>query len=177
MTDFDPWMHLLAGRASHLGALLLAAVIFIALTIMGRLLAGLLRRVAPRHPNHAALLGILARVVETAGIILGLLSALQNAGVDVTAFLASLGLAGLTLGFALRDVASSFVAGLLLILYKPFRPGERISVQGIEGHVTSIDMRYTVLRGEGGRRHLVPNSVILANPVTVIDTVAETSDN
>ena len=127
------------------GRFALAAAVFAALLLGGRLLAGMLRRAARRNPRNAPLLGMLARGIWIAALAVGILSGLQNLGVDV----------------------SAFVAGLLIIAYKPFVPGDRIAVQGVEGAVLAIDLRYTTLEGQG-RIHLIPNSVVLTSPVTVI---------
>ncbi len=87
-------------------------------------------------------------------------------GVDVSALVAGLGLTGFALGFALRDAVSNLLAGILIILYQPFRPGDRIEVAGSAGTVVGVNLRYTVLDA-GDRRILVPNSTLFSNSVTV----------
>lgn len=166
--DFDKLLHLLLAKVLQFGnSLALAAAVFVAVVAAGSVVAAALRGAARRQPTHAPLLSILARAAWMAGLVLAIISALQNLGVDVTAFVASIGLAGITLGFALRDIVSSFVAGLLILFYHPFRPGDRIVVQGVEGRVLAIDLRYTTLAGED-RVHLVPNSLIITNTVSVM---------
>ena len=91
--------------------------------------------------------------VITLGIIIGL----GTMGVDVTALVAGLGLTGFALGFALRDAVSNLLAGILIILYQPFRVGDRIEVAGSAGTVVGINLRYTVLDA-ADMRILVPNS-------------------
>jgi small conductance mechanosensitive channel len=87
-------------------------------------------------------------------------------GVDVTALVAGLGLTGFALGFALRDAVSNLLAGVLIILYQPFRSGDRIEVAGSAGRVVGINLRYTILDA-GDRRILVPNSNLFSNSVVV----------
>ena len=87
-------------------------------------------------------------------------------GINVSALVASLGLTGFTLGFALRDAISNLLAGVLILLYRPFRIGECIKVAGLEGRVVALDLRYTTIQ-EDGRRHLIPNQTPYTNPVTV----------
>ena len=77
-----------------------------------------------------------------------------------------LGLTGFALGFAFRDVLSNLLAGVLILLYRPFARGDRISVTGLEGVVTHIDLRYTNLEHEGNLM-LIPNSNLFTNPITV----------
>ncbi len=59
--------------------------------------------------------------------------------------MAGLALAGFALGFALRDVLSNLLSGFLILFNRPFAPGARINVTGLEGKVISVDLRYTSL--------------------------------
>ena len=70
------------------------------------------------------------------------------------------------MGFAFRDVLSNVLAGVLILMYRPFRRGDKISVTGLEGTVTGIDLRYTVLENEG-KTILIPNSSLFTNPIVV----------
>ncbi|CAN5474734.1 mechanosensitive ion channel [soil metagenome] len=100
-------------------------------------------------------------------LIIGIISALGTAGVNVSALVASLGLTGFALGFAFKDVLSNLLAGAMILFYRPFRHGERITVTTFEGTVYSIDFRYTTLE-DGGRKYLIPNSTMLLNVITVM---------
>jgi small-conductance mechanosensitive channel len=86
-------------------------------------------------------------------------------GVNLTALAASLGLAGLTLGFALRDVLANSVSGVLLLLQRPFRIGDSIAVAGVEGVVEDVRIRDTVVRMPDGRRAYVPNTMVFDDVV------------
>ena len=89
-----------------------------------------------------------------------------TAGIDVSALVAGLGLTGFALGFAFRDVLSNVLAGVLILMYRPFRRGDRIAVSGLEGTVTGIDLRYTILENDG-KTILIPNSNLFTNPIVV----------
>jgi small-conductance mechanosensitive channel len=93
-------------------------------------------------------------------------------GVNVGAMIAGLGLVGFALGFALKDLLSNFLAGLLILIYNPFVRGDRITVSGNEGQVIEINLRYTVLQ-EQDKRALIPNSILFSNPVIVLRQTAE----
>ena len=84
----------------------------------------------------------------------------------MSALVAGLGLTGFALGFAFRDILSNVLAGVLLLIYRPFGYGDHISVTGLDGTVTHIDMRYTVLHDEG-KTVLIPNSNLFTNPIVV----------
>ena len=148
-------------RAVTATALLLASwiVAVVASRVLGRVLA--LRDVDPD----------LARLLTRAGritlMLFGIVTALGTVGVDVKALVAGLGLTGFALGFALRDIISNTLAGILILAYKPFRRGDRVSVAGSEGTIVEIDLRYTVLSGDHEARILIPNSTLFTNSITV----------
>ncbi len=83
----------------------------------------------------------------------------------MTAFLTGLGILGFTVGFALQDVMKNFAAGVLLLLQKPFRVGESISVAGFDGTVTAIDLRSTEIRTFDGRIVILPNADVLNHAI------------
>lgn len=101
-------------------------------------------------------------------LVLALVTLLGTLGVQVAPLVAGLGLGGFALGFALRDMVSNLLAGILILLYHPFRPGNEISVAGKQGRVAEINLRYTVLHASDDRTILIPNSMIFTNPVEVL---------
>jgi len=114
-------------------------------------------------PDLTLLLGQIAKVSL---LLFGGITALGTLGLDVTALVTGLGLTGFAVGFALRDIISNALSGMLLILYKPFRNGDRIAVTALEGTVTDVNLRYTVLVADG-KRIFVPNASLMTNPITV----------
>lgn len=110
---------------------------------------------------------VLSRAVSLTVLAFGLVTAMGTIGVDIGAMVAGLGLTGFALGFALKEVISNALAGMLILTYQPFRRNDRILVTGLEGIVTQIDLRYTTLQ-TSDRRILIPNSSLLTNPITVV---------
>src|SRR5439155_2054975 len=100
-------------------------------------------------------------------LIFGAVTALGTMGVEVSALVAGLGLTGFALGLALKDIVSNALSGILVLVYRPFRILDSIKVTDLEGTVTEINLRYTVLEAEG-QTHLIPNASLFANPVTVL---------
>ena len=88
------------------------------------------------------------------------------------ASLAGLGLTGFALGFALRDAVSNLLAGVLILIFRPFHVGSDIKVAGYSGTVLAIDLRYTTLAGDGDHV-LVPNKTMYSSPITVTGEPAE----
>lgn len=118
-----------------------------------------------------ALARFLIRAVRITLVSLGVVTALGTLGIDVSAIVAGLGLTGLALGIALKDIVSNAVSGVMLLLFRPFRHNDRIKVGDFEGAVCDIDLRYTHLRTEG-KVIFVPNSMMFANAVQVLGTAA-----
>jgi small conductance mechanosensitive channel len=90
------------------------------------------------------------------------LTSLGSIGLDVRAFIAGLGITGLILGFALKDTLSNFAAGLLLLIYRPFRAGEIIEVEGTQGTVDEITIVNLQMTTSDGVRVFLPNSKVWA---------------
>jgi len=141
-------------------------LIFIGFWIASKVVHAVIARLHHRLEGSADLLDLLGRIAGLALVVFGAITALGTLGIDVSALVAGLGLTGFALGFAFRDVLSNLLAGVLILLYRPFRRGDRIRVTGFEGSVTNIDLRYTELDA-GDRMILIPNSNLFTNPIEV----------
>jgi small-conductance mechanosensitive channel len=141
--------------------------------IAARVLRSMVRRMA-RHldPDRASLAGLAADTGYWTLLILGFISGFGTMGVNVAGLVAGLGLTGFALGFALRDAVSNLLAGVLILIFRPFHVGSDIKVAGYSGTVLAIDLRYTTLSGDG-RYVLVPNKTMYTSPITVIGEVAD----
>jgi len=123
-------------------------------------------RIVQRTRAHGPLGELLASIARVGLLILGLVTALGTLGVNILGIVAGLGLTGFALGFALKDSIANLLAGVLILLYRPFEVGDRIDVGGLAGRVTHVDLRYTELDAES-ERVLVPNSKLLTDPIRV----------
>jgi small conductance mechanosensitive channel len=163
-----------ATDARYLGLRLLAgALIFVAFWIGAKIALGVSRRIANRSESaRQDAVTIIGQAARVALISFGALTALGTLGVNVTALVAGLGLTGFALGFAFRDVLSNLLAGLFLLIHRPFARHDHIAVTGFEGVVTGVDLRYTTLQREDGRI-LIPNSILFTNPITLRQRTGE----
>jgi len=101
-----------------------------------------------------------------AGIwIFGVIVALNNAGYDVAALIAGLGIGGLALAMAARDTVSNVFGGFTIFTDRPFALGDRIVISGFDGTVTEIGIRSTRIRKLDGREVTIPNSRFADSPV------------
>jgi small conductance mechanosensitive channel len=152
------------GRLSALGV---ACLIMLAFYVIARILQSASIRVgASRHINQE-LAEFMGRVVKVGVLLMGLVTSLSNLGVDVSALVTGLGLTGFALGFALKDVISNVLAGVLILIYKPFVKSDYIKVKGHEGLVISTDLRYTILRDEAGAKLYIPNAMLFVDALRV----------
>tara|TARA_R110002049_G_scaffold81004_4_gene205973 strand:- start:744 stop:1616 length:873 start_codon:yes stop_codon:yes gene_type:complete len=95
----------------------------------------------------------------------GVVSALGQVGVDITALIASLGVAGLTIGFAAKDALSNMISGFFILWDRPFTIGDLIEIGDAYGRVESITMRSTRVVTMDGRMVAIPNSEVVNKPV------------
>ncbi|WP_254621301.1 mechanosensitive ion channel family protein [Stutzerimonas stutzeri] len=98
--------------------------------------------------------------------LLGLIVAASAFGVEPGTLATGLGLTSLALGFALKDILSNFVSGLLILTLRPFELGDQIIIGETEGSVERIELRATQIRTYDGRRVLVPNAETFTSRVT-----------
>jgi small conductance mechanosensitive channel len=148
---------------------ILALVIFALFLVAASLCGSLVRRFAVERRKHQGIALLLGRLVYTAIIVLGFLVGLS---VVAPSFQASdlikvLGIGSVAIGFAFQNILQNFLAGILLLLQEPFRIGDLISVTGIEGTVSDIQSRATVVTTKEGRQVIIPNAIIFTNPVAV----------
>jgi small-conductance mechanosensitive channel len=144
----------------------ISIVIFVVFWIAARVNRGIVQRFGQTKRLSPDIVLLLEQITEVALLLFGLVTALGTLGVDMGAMIASLGLVGFALGFALRDLLSNFLSGLLILIYKPFIRGDHINVTGNEGKVVEINLRYTVLQTDD-KRILIPNATLFITPVII----------
>ena len=146
---------------------IIALVIFLVSWILARIIYHILLGVGRKvHEEKSQVLRLAAATSKVATMFIGCITALGTIGVNVTALVAGLGLSGFALGFALKDALSNFLAGALILIYRPFGKGDKISVSGGEGEVVEVNFRYTVLL-DSGNTYLIPNSTLFTNLIRV----------
>jgi small conductance mechanosensitive channel len=145
-----------------LGNLLVALVVLLAALLLARLarsatLHALERTRADRWTAH-----LVGRLAFLGVFLIGFLMALGAFGIAWTTVVALAGVFGLAASLALQDVLKNFVAGIYLLVERPFRVGEEIKVKDFVGRVETIDVRTTALRTADGELAMVPNAILFA---------------
>jgi len=144
----------------------------IAIYIVGRLVSKLivksLLKVMERANIDASLRGFIGNMVSAVLLVVIVIAALEQLGVDTTSVLAVFAAAGLAVGLALKDSLSNFAAGVMLILFKPFKVGDVIDTGGKIGKVEAIQIFNTVLRTGDNQEVIIPNSQVFGGSITNI---------
>jgi small conductance mechanosensitive channel len=140
-----------------LGALVIIGVGFLVAWWVGSLTARALERLALEPP----LKRLIIRVVRLVVLLFALVIALDKFGFQIAPLVAGIGVAGLGIGIALQGVLSNVVAGLTIILTKPFRVGEHIEIVGVRGDVATIELFSTTLVHPDRSRIIIPNRKIV----------------
>lgn len=95
------------------------------------------------------------------------IAALNKLGVETNSFLAVIGAAGLAVGLALQGSLSNFAAGVMMIIFQPFKLGDYVEAGGAEGTVTDIQIFSTIIHTKDNKRVIVPNAKITGDKITV----------
>ncbi len=111
----------------------------------------------------------LGRISHGVIAILGLLISITAAfpGFTPANLIGTLGIGGVAIGFAFKDIFENFLAGILILVTRPFRIGDQIIYGAYEGTVEEIHTRATYLKTYDGRRVVIPNAQLFTNSVTV----------
>jgi small-conductance mechanosensitive channel len=146
--------------------LIAALVVFAVGIYLASIVRRLVRRGLERRTENPQPIALISQLAYWLVIILMAAISLQMVGFNLTAFLAGLGIAGITIGFALQDVSKNFIAGLLMLIQQPFEIGEFIEVGDYAGKVIAIDLRATQIRTADGKLVLIPNGDVIITPIT-----------
>ena len=143
----------------------LALAVMVLSFVAGVFAARLVRRSVARTGAHYGLQNLLAIAVGVVLAVVGLLVAVAIVGLDLAPLLGGVGVLGLVLGIALKDPLENFMAGIVLMARQPYTVGDRIVSNGIEGSVTEINVRSTVIKTYDGEAVHVPNGAVLRQPI------------
>ncbi|MBD2307772.1 mechanosensitive ion channel family protein [Chroococcidiopsis sp. FACHB-1243] len=157
------------GFIALLPNIVLAFVVFILFFFVARWLKSIVKRLTRKHRQARNLGMVLGRLAQGIALLIGLFVALS---IVIPTFKAGdliqlLGISGVAIGFAFRDILQNFLAGILILLTEPFQIDDQIVFKDFEGTVENIETRATTIRTYDGRRIVIPNSELFTNSVTV----------
>jgi potassium-dependent mechanosensitive channel len=163
------------GITISLGNVALAILAFIVCILLARLIRRIVRdRVLPTVDAPLALRQSIDAGLNYVGVIIALLIGIGTLGIDFTNLAIVLGALSVGIGLGLQNIANNVISGVFLLVERPIKAGDWVSVNGHEGFVRRINIRATEIETFQRTHVLVPNSIFLQNPV-VNRTYSDTS--
>ena len=164
LENFTQW---LLTKGSEVGWGLVSALLtlLIGFWISGKLVKLIEKRMIARNVD-LSIRTFLIPIINILFKMIVLTFVVSRLGFNASGFVAALGGMGLAVGLALQGSLSNFAAGILIILFKPFKVGDYIVSQGNEGTVESINILNTVIATGKGQIVTLPNGNLFNNPIT-----------
>jgi len=170
----DPVM--MRNLAATLGAFsvrILVAGLILAITLwaakrLGRIAQTGVERLNRQHPADATLAAFVSGLVRYVIIAIGMIAVLQQLGVQATSVIAVLGAASLAIGLALQGTLSNVAAGVMLLLQRPYRVGDKVELNSRQGTVQAIDLFNTKLLDYDGLTLYLPNGKVFGDMIVNI---------
>lgn len=171
----DPvMMRSLAATLGSFSMRLLVAGLILAVTLwLAKRLGGVAERALTRLPHHhqpadSTLATFVSTLVKYLVVAVGLVAVLQQLGVQATSVLAVLGAASLAVGLALQGTLSNVAAGVMILLLRPYRAGDRVELNGRQGTVVGMDLFNTKLLDYDGLTLYMPNGKVFGDLIVNI---------
>jgi len=134
--------------------------------IVARILRSVARKIMIKAKIETTLVGFICNLTYAVLMTLVIVSTVQALGIATTSFVAVLGAAGLAVGFALQGSLANFAAGVMLIIFRPFKAGDFVEVGGVNGSVEEVQIFATMMKTPDNKRVVVPNSSITGGTIT-----------
>ena len=158
----DVWLNKIIDMS--LNATMAITILVIGIFI-AKLVCGLLQKAMTARSVDPTVSGFVHNIAYAALVTFVILAALAEVGIQTASFIAILGAAGLAVGLALQGSLSNFSAGVLLILFRPFKSGDFISAAGESGTVEQVQIFTTLLKTPDNRAIIIPNANILGGNI------------
>lgn len=138
--------------------------------VVGRIVVGLLlsvfRRLMAKSKYDQMLIDFLEAIISAVLMLFVIVASLDELGVDTTSLVAILGAAGLAIGLSLQDSLKNFAAGVMLLVFKPFKAGNYVEAAGTAGIVQKIGIFTTTMTSLDNKEIVIPNGKIYSDNIT-----------
>jgi len=165
--DWNQLLELVQTKGVEFGINLAIAI---AIFYVGRLAIALvvrgLRKVMRAQEVDKTLETFVCNLVRIALLVVVIIAAIGQLGIQTTSFIAIFGAAGLAVGLALQGSLSNFAAGVLIVLFRPYKVGDYVEAAGISGTIQQVQILTTVLTTPDNKQIIVPNSQIMDSIIT-----------
>lgn len=144
----------------------MAIAIFIVGKFVVNILIKILVKILQKSKMDEMLVDFVASIIKTILLLFVVIAALDQLGVNTTSLIALLGAAGLAVGLALQNSLQNFAAGVMLIVFRPFKAGDFVEAGGVAGVVESISIFSSTMRTGDNKEVIVPNGSIYGGTIT-----------
>ena len=152
-------------RAGHVAMIVYGLLILAASLLVARVMRGLARRQFQRTRVDLQVSVLATRLITVAVILIGIIFAFTVWFGNPALVFGGFGVFALAFGLAFQDILKNFIAGIFLLLERPFRIGDEITADNRTGVVENVEMRTTTLRTEDGEEVLIPNSLVYTSTI------------
>jgi len=169
MTGFDwapLWETVKSGGIEFGTKAVIAVVIFYVGRIVARMITKGLRKVMQAQEVDKILESFVCNLAYWVIMLFVIIAAINQVGIQTTSLIAVMGAAGLAIGLALQGSLSNFAAGVLIVIFRPYRVGDFVEAAGIAGAVQQVQILTTVLKTGDNKQIIVPNSQIMGSIIT-----------
>lgn len=162
----EPYTDLAYQYGTEYGIKILGALLIF---LIGKWIAGqivvLMKKGMHKARVDPTLISFAAHATYVGLIIIIIIAAISNLGVETTSFVAVFAAAGLAIGLALKDTLANVGAAVLIIFFRPFKVGDSIEASGVMGMVKSINLFSTTLTTADNRSIIIPNGALIAGNI------------
>jgi small conductance mechanosensitive channel len=144
----------------------IAVVIFYVGKLVVSMLVRGVRKVMQRQEVDKTLETFVCNFLRIALMVVVIIAAISQLGIQTTSFIAIFGAAGLAVGLALQGSLSNFAAGVLIVLFRPYRVGDFVEAAGVAGTIEQVQILTTILKTPDNKQIIVPNSQIMDSIIT-----------
>lgn len=166
LAEPDFWDKVLRFAQVYGVKLLVAILIFVIGRWIAKWITNVVRKTMNRRQMDTTLVSFLSNIVYAVLMIFIIIAAIGKLGIQTTSLVAIFGAAGLAVGLALQGSLSNFAAGVMMILFKPFKIGDSITAAGQTGSVNDIGIFHTTILTSDNKKIIVPNSAITGGAIT-----------
>ncbi len=146
---------------------LYAILIFIIGKWVARIVSRLAGTAMTKSKLNETLASFLKNIIYYVLLIFVCIAALNKIGIETTSFVALIGAAGLAVGLALQGSLANFAGGVMLILFQPFKLGDKVEAGGASGTVKEIQLFSTIMEADDNKTIIIPNSKITSDKIII----------
>lgn len=144
----------------------IAIIIFIIGLIVVSIINGIVKRVLIKAKLDQILVNFISSIVRWLLLLFVVIAALSRLGLNTNSLIALIGAAGLAIGLSLKDSLQNFAAGVMLLVFRPFKTGDFVEVAGTSGSVEEIKIFSTTLHTPDNKQVIIPNGNIYSDVIT-----------